>query len=79
MPNKPNVWVVHRPDGTWGVQREGGVRPSRVTTTQREANEIARQIAQNDHVDRITQGTDGRIVSHDSFGNDPNPPKDTEH
>lgn len=79
MPKKPNVWVVHRPDDTWGVTREGGQKPSHVTSTQREANEIAREIAQNNGVDRITQGTDGRIVSHDSFGNDPNPPKDKEH
>jgi len=79
MPKKPNVWVVHRPDDSWGVQRAGGQKPSHVTNTQREANEIAREIAQNNGVDRITQGTDGRIVSHDSFGNDPNPPKDKEH
>jgi len=79
MAKKPNVWVVHRPDDTWGVQREGGKKPSHVTNTQREANEIAREIAQRDNVDRITQGQDGRIVSHDSFGNDPNPPKDKEH
>jgi len=79
MPKKQNVWVVHRSDGTWGVQREGGSRPSHVTQTQREANQIAREIAQNNGVDRITQGEDGRIISHDSFGNDPNPPKDNEH
>ncbi len=47
--------------------------------TQGEANEVARQIALNEKVDRITQGRDGRIVSHDSYGNDPCPPKDKEH
>jgi hypothetical protein len=79
MTKKPNIWVVHRPDDTWGVQREGGEKPSRVTTTQSEANQIAREIAQRDGVERITQGRDGRIVSRDSFGNDTCPPKDTEH
>jgi len=79
MPKKQNVWVVHRPDDTWGVQREGGKKPSNVTKTQAEANNIAGGIAKHDGVDRITQGKDGRIVSHDSFGNDPNPPKDKEH
>lgn len=79
MSKRQNVWVVHRPDGSWGVQREGGDRPSRVTTTQQEANDIARVIAVNNGIDRITQGRDGRIASHDSYGKDPCPPKDTEH
>lgn len=77
--SKPNVWVTVRPDGNWNVRREGSKKPSHVTTTQKEANEIARQIAQNNGVERITQGKDGRIVSRDSYGNDPNPPKDKEH
>jgi hypothetical protein len=79
MSKRQNVWVVHRSDNSWGVQREGGERPSHVTSTQQEANNIAREIARNNGVDRITQGRDGRIVSHDSYGNDPCPPKDTEH
>jgi hypothetical protein len=79
MAKKPNVWVTHRPDGNWNVRREGSERPTRVVTTQREANEIAREIAKREGVDRITQGQDGQIISHDSFGNDPCPPKDTEH
>jgi hypothetical protein len=79
MSKKPNVWVVHRPDNNWGVVREGGKKPSHVTRTQQEANDIARGIAINNQVNRITQGRDGHIVSHDSFGDDPCPPKDTEH
>lgn len=79
MAKKPNVWVTHRPDGNWNVIREGGKKPIRVTPTQKEANDIARQIAINNGVNRITQDRDGRIISHDSYGNDPNPPKDKEH
>lgn len=54
-------------------------RVSAVEPTQAEANDIARRIAQNEKVNRITQGRDGRIVSHDSYDNDPCPPKDKEH
>ncbi len=68
MTKKPNVWVTHRPDGNWGVQRKGGDKPSRVVPTQQEANQIARDIAINNGVERITQGQNGRIVSRDSFG-----------
>jgi hypothetical protein len=79
MIKKLNVWVVHRPDNTWGVLREGSGKPSHVTSTQQEANDIARQIAINNRVDRITQGRHGQIISHDSYGNDDCPPKDTEN
>ncbi len=76
---KPDVWVSPRPDGKWEVQREGSQKPSRVTDTQHDAWEIGRGYAQADQVDLIVQGRDGRIQSHDSYGNDPCPPKDTEH
>ena len=75
---KNDVWVSPI-DDEWRVHRENSSRASRVVPTQAEANEIARRIAQNEKVDRITQCRDGRIVSHDSYGNDPCPPKDTEH
>jgi len=79
MTKKQNIWVTPRPDGNWNVRREGNERATRIANTQREANQIAREIAKHDDVDRITQGRNGRIVSHDSYGNDPCPPKDTEH
>lgn len=80
MPKKKkDVWVTPRPDGNWNVRREGGKKPSRVVPTQAEANEIAKEIAKNNGVDRITQGRNHQIVSHDSYGNDPCPPKDKEH
>lgn len=75
---KPNVWVSPK-DDKWSVHHENSSRSSAIASTQAEANEIARRIALNEKVDRITQGRDGRIVSHDSYGKDPCPPKDTEH
>jgi hypothetical protein len=79
MKKRPaNVWVSPR-DGNWIVHRENSSRASAVVSTQSEANEIARRIAMNEQVSRITQGRNGRIISHDSYGKDPCPPKDTEH
>lgn len=75
---KSNVWVSPK-DDKWNVHRENSSRASRIVPTQSEANNIGRRIAQNEKVDLITQGRDGRIVSHDSYGNDPYPPKDKEH
>ncbi len=74
----PNVWVVPR-DDKWGVRREGSDRVSRETDTKREAEDIARNIAKRQGGEVITQGKDGKIQSKDSYGNDPNPPKDKEH
>jgi len=50
-----------------------------VTTTKKEAEKIGRDLGKKDGVEVITQRKDGTIQSKDSFGNDPNPPKDTEH
>lgn len=76
---KPNVWVSPRPDGKWEVQREGSKKPSHVTDTKQEAWNIGLEIARNNQVDLIVQRQDGTIQSHDSYGKDPCPPKDTEH
>lgn len=74
---KSNVWVSPKED-KWSVHRDNSSRSSAIVSTQAEANGIARRIAQNEKVDRITQGRDGRIVGHNSYGKDPCPPKDTE-
>lgn len=76
--SKRNVHVVRRGD-QWAVVRAGGSRASALADTQREAEEIGRGIARNQGVDLLTHGTNGRIRSHDSFGNDPCPPRDAEH
>ena len=74
----PNVWVVPA-DDKWGVRREGSDRLSRTTDTKREAEEIARNIARREGGEVVTRGRDGKIQSKDSYGSDPNPPKDKEH
>lgn len=73
-----NVWVVPH-NNKWGVRREGSDRLSYETETKQEAEKIARQIAKREGVEVIIQGKDGKIQSKDSYGNDPNPPKDKEH
>lgn len=79
MSKKSNVWVVPKKGGGWAVKREKAQRSIVVTPTKAEADKIGHQIAKKNKVDVITQRKDGTIQSHDSFGNDPNPPTDTEH
>lgn len=73
-----NQWVVTYNE-KWAVRSEGSKKATRVTETQKEAIEIAKKIAQNQHSELIVQGKDGKIVSKESYGNDPYPPKDKEH
>jgi len=79
MAKKPNVWVSPRPDGSWVVQREGAQRATRVENRKVDAERTARDLARRDGVEVIIQGRDGKIQGRDSYGNDPFPPRDTEH
>jgi hypothetical protein len=73
-----NVYVVKHPDG-WAVRNEGNSRASRVTSTQREAIDIARPLAKRQEGELTIQNRHGQFRSKDSYGNDPCPPKDKEH
>ncbi|NOX61619.1 MAG: DUF2188 domain-containing protein [Chloroflexi bacterium] len=77
---KPTVQrVTRRADGRWQHKQDGNKRASKVTRTQEEAIESARRAAKKKGGEVIVHGRDGKIRSKDSYGNDPNPPKDKEH
>ena len=73
-----NQWVVRHGD-KWAVKGEGNKRATKVTDAQKQAINVAKEIAQNQKSELIIQGRDGKIRSKDSYGNDPYPPKDKEH
>ena len=75
---RKNQHVVPRGDN-WAVRGEGNKKITRITRTQREAIEIARQIARNQGSEVVIHRPDGTIRDKDSYGHDPNPPKDTKH
>lgn len=66
-------------DEDWGVRGEGNSRDTSHHGTQRDAIDAAREIAQNQRTEVVIHGRDGRIRDADSYGNDPNPPKDNKH
>jgi uncharacterized protein YdaT len=72
---KKDIHVVPH-NGGWAVRKEGNERVSSVHRTQAEALEQGREQAKHDKVELVTHGRDGRIRDSDSYGNDPNPPKD---
>ena len=73
-----NYHVVPHADG-WATRREGADRADSVHRTQREAIGRARDLARERQSEVVIHGTVGRIRDKDSYGNDPNPPKDNKH
>jgi uncharacterized protein YdaT len=70
--------VVPHEDG-WAIRGEGNQRATSVHDTQREAADRAREIARNQGSEVVIHRRDGTIRDSDSYGNDPNPPKDRKH
>ena len=74
--------VSRRNDGVWENKRNDADRASSVHNTQKEAIDAARQNLRNQGGGELTtKAVSGKIRSKDTIapGNDPNPPKDTEH
>lgn len=73
MSNK-NQHVVPHKDG-WAIKGEGNQKATSVHTTQQQAIDAARSIAQNKQSELLVHGRNGQIRERDSFGHDPFPPK----
>ena len=74
-----DVQVSPKGDGRsgWKVTQNG--RTISQHNKQAPAIESGKREARRDAVDLTIHGRDGRIRSKDSYGNDPLPPRDTEH
>lgn len=75
---KRNQHVVPLGNG-WAVKGEGSKKFSVITETQKDAITVAKGIAKNNKSELVIHGKDGRIRDKDSYGKDPNPPKDRKH
>ncbi len=76
---RKNIHVTHRSNGAWAVKGEGDKRASSLHPTQGAALTLARPLAQKNASELVIHGRDNLIRDKDSFGNDPNPPKDRKH
>lgn len=75
MSKGKNQHVVKH-SGGWAVKGAGNNRATKVTETQKEAIDIAENIARNQKSDTKIHGRNGKIRAGNSYGNDPCPPKD---
>lgn len=74
--------TVYRRDGEWVNKRNDASKASSVHTTQKAAEDAAREmLTRQGGGELTTKGRDGQIRSKDTIapGHDPNPPKDKEH
>lgn len=77
MPKKDIHVIPH--NGAWATRKEGAKRVGHIAPTQKEAIELARHQAQQEHVEVVIHRRDGKIRDSDSYGDDPNPPTDQRH
>lgn len=75
---KKDIHVVPHSEG-WATKKEGATRAGVVVDTQREAIERAREQAKRENVEVVIHRKDGKVRDSDSYGRDPNPPKDKKH
>ncbi|MDF2452775.1 MAG: hypothetical protein K0S26_2279 [Bacteroidota bacterium] len=74
MAKGKNQHVTKHEEG-WQIKGAGNEKATKVVPTQKEAIEIAREIAKNQGSELIIHGTDGKIRQKDSHGSDECPPK----
>ena len=81
MPRKTNDRMVYKRNNEWVNKRNDSNRASSVHSTQKAAEDAAREMLNNQGGgELITKGVDGKIRSKDTIGkSDPLPPRDTEH
>ena len=82
MSKKQDRMVYRNSDGDWVNKRNSVLRAATLHQTQKEAEEAAKAMLRNAGGGELTiKGKDGKIRSKDTIspGNDPNPPRDTEH
>ncbi len=72
---RQTIHVLPDKDG-WRVERESAKRASKVCETKAEAIEAGKNIAKNQKAELVIHNKDGKISQANSYGNDPNPPKD---
>lgn len=75
---KNDYHVVPSENG-WAVKRENAQRASSVHSTQRDAIDAGKQFAKKHNAELVIHRPNGQIRDSDSYGNDPNPPKDKKH
>ncbi len=60
----------------WAVKKSGAERASRVFETKDKAVDYGRELSKTEKTELFIHKSNGMIQDRNSYGNDPNPPKD---
>lgn len=73
--SKKSNHVVPSSSG-WSVKKSGADRASRTFDTKDKAVEYGRELSKNERTELFIHKSNGMIQNRNSYGRDPNPPKD---
>lgn len=77
---KKNIHTVYNNDRKmWETKKEGQAKPLSSSHTKEAAEEKSIRVAKKAGVEHVIHNKDGKISDKDSYGKDPNPPKDKKH
>lgn len=80
MPKRKEIHVVPNADrGGWDAKRNNAERASKHFEKKEDAMQWSKEKAKKDGAELIPHKRDGKIQNPNSYGNDPNPPKDQRH
>lgn len=72
----PEGIETYNEDGQWKSKVQGSSRAAHVGGTKAEQTAIGRQMARDRGTEHTIKKMDGTIGEKNSYGNDPNPPRD---
>ena len=75
MTRKSNHVVPSKTDG-WAVKKSGAVKAPRNFGTKDEAVKYGRELSRHEKTELYIHKSNGMIQNRNSYGNDPNPPRD---
>ena len=73
-----NLHIVPN-QGRWAVKKEGKSQPVSTHRTQELARQSGVPLAKIHKSELVIHNRKGQIIDKDSYGKDPNPPKDRKH
>jgi hypothetical protein len=80
MAKRKEIHVVPNKDkGGWDAKKNNAERASKHFEKKEDAMQWSKEKAKKDGAELIPHKRDGKIQNPNSYGNDPNPPKDKKH
>jgi|688.fasta_scaffold51129_6 hypothetical protein len=74
--SRKTIHTTPHPNGGWQNKIGGNQKASNISPTKKEALSKGKEIAINKKLEHVIHNLNGVVSNSNSYGNDPNPPKD---